>query len=80
MSESMKVVKFPARDLADIPAALRRIASEIEAGEYGDSHNLAWVIDCGDGRIECGLLGNAPEAGSLGHFLFCKAAHKLMEA
>lgn len=64
------LVSLPDRDLRDIPRALRDLADSIEAGEYGAAHNLAWVIDCGDNRIEVGLLGAAPEPAPTAYFLF----------
>ena len=74
---NVNVVEFPQRDVKDIPRMLREIANGIEAGEYGDAHNLAWVIDCGDSRIEIGLLGTAPEPGITCYYLFGKAMRKL---
>lgn len=49
----------------------------VEAGEYGDAHVLAWVIDCGNQRIECGLAGRSALPGAEGHLLFGLAQHKL---
>ena len=71
------LVKFPAQDLMNLPSGLRNLADSIENGDFGDAHNLAWVIDCGSGRIELGLLGAAPEAGGTGHLLFAIAQRKL---
>lgn len=71
------VVELPVHDPTDIPARLRSLAAQIEAGEYGDAHNLAWVLDCGSGRIEMGLLGRAATIGAEAHLLFCVAAHKI---
>ena len=80
MSDTLKIVPLKAGNLTDIPAALRLIADEIEAGEYGDAHNLAWAIDCGHNRVDCGLLGQAPEPGSTAYFLFGRAMKKLIDA
>lgn len=72
-----KVVEIPVAGTLDVPSALRKLASQIEAGEFGDAHNLAWVIDCGDSRIECGLAGRAPEPGATGYLLFALAQRKI---
>lgn len=71
------VVKLPDRDLTDVPKTLRALADAIERGEYGDAHNVAWVIDCGDSRVECGMAGAAPEPGATAHLLFAIAQRKL---
>ena len=77
MADPLKVVQLPSRDIGDIPRGLRFIADEIEAGRYGDAHNLAWVIDCGDSRVEIGMLGQAAEPGAVGYYLFGLAMRKL---
>ena len=73
----LNVINFPDRDVEDIPRMLRVIADEIESKQFGDAHNLAWVIDCGDGRLEIGLMGAAPEAGVTAYYLYGKAMRKL---
>lgn len=74
----LKVLEFPSSPgCTDVAAALRRLADGIEAGEYGDAHNLAWSLDCGDGRIEIGLQGKAPEPGVTAYYLFGIAQRKL---
>ena len=73
----LKVLEFPDRDLRDIPSRLRTLADSIEAGDYDDAHNLAWAIDCGNGRIELGLIGSSPEPGATGHLLFAIAQRRL---
>ena len=60
----MKIVKFPESNLQCIPDALRKLTDQIEAGDYNEAHQLAWIIDCGDSRIEYGLLGKAGSAGA----------------
>lgn len=73
-----ELVKLPDRNVQDIPRALRTLADEIEQGKIGgDCHNIAWVIDAGDGRVECGLLGPAAESGPTGYLLFGKAMRAL---
>lgn len=76
-TKQLKVVEIPVAGTLDVPSALRKLASQIEAGEFGDAHNLAWVIDCGDSRIECGLAGRAPEPGATGFMLFALAQRKI---
>lgn len=67
---TLSVVSFPSKDIRDIPLSLRALADSIELGLYDDAHNLAWVIDCGEGRIEAGLLGSAAEVSPTAYFLF----------
>lgn len=74
------VLQFPDRDLTDVPRTLRALADAIERGEYGDAHNVAWVVDCGDSRVACGLAGAAPEPEATAHLLFAIAQRKLEKA
>ena len=68
---SLKVIEFPPQHAAQsVSEGLRAIADAIDNGEYGDAHNLSYVIDCGDSRIEIGLLGKAPEPALTAYFLF----------
>lgn len=73
----LNVVTFPERHIGDIPRALRDLADNIEAGHFHDAHVLAWVIDCGEGRVEVGFLGQSPEPGAVAHYLFALAQRKL---
>ena len=73
----LKLVHLPECNIQDIPRGLRAIADEIEDGKYSDAHNLAWVIDCGDGRLEIGMLGAAPEPGVTAYYLYGLAMRKL---
>ena len=77
---SVTILRLPDRDLTDVPRALRALADAIERGEYGDAHNVAWVVDCGDSRIEVGMAGAAPEPGATAHLLFAIAQRKLEKA
>ena len=43
----------------DVSKCLRELAAEIDAGNYGDAHNVAWVVACGNGRIEGGMIAKA---------------------
>lgn len=72
-----ELVKLPERNVQDIPRGLRTLAEEIEQGKLGDCHNIAWVVDTGNGHVECGLLGASPEPGPLGHLLFAKGMRAL---
>ena len=72
-----ELLKLPASDMRDVARMVRRIADGIEEGEFGQAHNMAWVMDCGNGRIEVGLLGAAPEPSALGHLLFALGMRKL---
>jgi hypothetical protein len=74
---SAALLQFPDRDLADVPARLRALADQIEAGDYDDAHNLAWVIDCGNGRVELGVLGATPVPAAIAHFLFALGQRRL---
>lgn len=74
---ALNVVRFPERDLKDIPATLRRIADGIERGEYGDAHNLVWVIDEGDSEISVGLCGQSTEPGAVAYHLMGMGMRKL---
>lgn len=74
----INVLKFP--DLpgcSDVAGALRELADNIERGGKGDAHNLAWVLDCGDGVIETGLMGKAPEPAMTAYYLLGLAQRKL---
>jgi hypothetical protein len=73
----VKIVEMPKTCATDVPNALRELANGIEAGEFGDAHNMAWVMDCGDGRVEVGLMGRAPDIGPTAHLLFAIAQRKL---
>lgn len=77
---TMSVVELPQHNIGDVASGLRRLADDIERGEYGDAHNLVWVIDAGSGRIELGLLGHAGEPGALSHFLLALGQRKLERA
>lgn len=73
---NLKVVSFPEHYAAlDIPASLRQLADQIEAGEHGACHNLLWIIDSGNGEIDIGLMGKTGEAAPTA-FLLAAAAQK----
>lgn len=72
------LVELPVTYAANLPEKLRKLAEQIEAGDFGDAHTLAWVMDCGDSRIEIGLMGKSESPGIEAHFLYSLAAHKMM--
>lgn len=74
---SVHLVRFPERDVQDVPAGLRRLADEIERGERPASM-LAWVADEGDGVIGLGLLGQTTEPGAVMHLLLAAAQKRLL--
>lgn len=74
---ALNVVSFPDRNISDIPRMLRAIANSIEGDEYGEVHNVVWVMDRGNGRIEVGLLGQSGEAAPAAHFLLALGMKKL---
>lgn len=74
----MKVVELPTHNLADVSGGLRRLADDIDAGSYGDAFNLVWIIDCGNARIEHGMLGNAGEPAATAIMLMEMSKHKLI--
>ncbi len=73
----VELLKFPAQNVGDIPRGLRELAEQIEKGQFGDAHTLAWVIDCGDANIQLGLLGSCSEPGPVGYHLYGMAMRKL---
>ena len=75
---TMKVVQFPpCNAVQNVPEALRSLAASIEAGEFGDAHNIAYVVDCGEQELGLGLLGPAPDSGTTAYYLFGRAMRKL---
>lgn len=74
---SAVLLEFPDQNVADVPSCLRALADAIERGEYGDAHCVAWVVDCGNHRVEIGLAGTSPAPGAEGHLLFGIAMKKL---
>lgn len=78
MSHLCRVLNFPdSNAILDVPAALRGLADAIDRGDYDDAYNLTWAMDCGDGRIEVGLLGKAPEPAITAYYLLGLAQRKL---
>jgi len=73
-----EVLKFDGGDLRDIPAGLRALADGVERGEYGDAHNLVWLVDKGGGEMDVGMLGPAPEFGPTAYLLLGMAMQKIV--
>lgn len=80
MTTNLKIVTIDQPSAFDIPAALRNLATDIENGDFGNPHNLAWIIDCGGGRIEIGVLGKVSELAPVAYWLFGLAKRKLENA
>ena len=78
---AINVVEFPPHYAAlDIPASLRHLADDIEAGDIGGAaHSLLWVVDAGGGNVELGIMGKVSDAGFAAYFLAGAAQKKLME-
>lgn len=73
-----EVKPFPLSGILDVPGGLRKLADEIEAGKWGDAHNLAYAIDGGDGMIGVGMLGQSTrEPGTEAHLLYSIACQRL---
>ena len=77
---SAELVQFPPQDCTKVAIGLRNLADAIENGGYGDAHNVAWVIDCGNKRIEIGLLGACPELATSLHYLLSLGVRNVEKA
>lgn len=75
----MELLQFPKSNIPDVSASLRELADGIDAGDYGDAHNLAWIIDEGDGSVSFGMMGTSTSPGAEAHLLFCIAAKQIEE-
>ena len=73
-----KVVDMTTRSINNLPERLRTLANQIEMGDFDDAHTLAWVMDCGNSRIEIGLMGKSESPGIEAHFLMSLGAHKII--
>ena len=76
----LKVLAFPEKNLADVPATLRRLADDIEKGELGKVSSLAWV--CSESTAEqmnlhVGLMGEAQDSVALAYYMLALAQRKL---
>jgi len=78
MPGHLKLVDFPFKPAAvDIPTALRKLADEIEAGDYNAALSLLWVIDCGNADIRAGLMGQCSDPGGVAYLLAGVAQRKI---
>lgn len=75
--ETAKVLRLPIGGARGVAAELRDLAARIEAGEFGEIHSVAWVADCGDMKVEVGLVGASPLPGPAAHLLLSMGARKL---
>lgn len=74
----MNLIEFPKANVRDIESGLHNLISDIGAGKYGAAHNVIWIIDCGNGKVEFGMLGDAGEPGPVAHLLMSLAQYKLI--
>lgn len=72
-----ELVQFPERASADVVSGLRDLADQIEAGEYDEARTLVWVCDCGNGRLEVGHIGFAPEPAATAYLLLGRAMTRI---
>jgi hypothetical protein len=75
----MKLLKFPEIGINDVHTGLRNLATSIESGNFGDAHNLVWVVDCGEGVVETGLLGKASAPGAEAFLLLAMGQKTIMD-
>lgn len=73
MKPDLKIVTIESPGILDIPEALRNLAKQIENGDLDAAYNLAWVIDCGEGHIEAGIMGKVANVSSDAYLLFALA-------
>lgn len=66
----LNLVQLPVSNTQDVPSSLRALADSIAEGNYGDAHNIAYIIDCGDDNLRTGLFGKSNEPGAEAHLLF----------
>lgn len=74
----MNIVNLPVSNIIDIPNGLRKLADDIESGKFNNSHQLAWVIDCGDAVIECGFMGASTSSAAEFNLLLDLAKFQLL--
>lgn len=74
----MEIVSFPTQTAAlDIPASLRNLADEIEAGEFGAVLRLAWTIEQENGNIDVGLMGQCSDPAPITYMMFGMAQRRV---
>lgn len=78
----LKVVDNEWTSVADVARGLRALADELDAEletEGKITHNVAYVIDRGDGDVFVGLLGQAPFPAVTCHWLLSIGKHKMVK-
>ena len=73
------VVEMPRSSVASVVDGLRALADKLEADGVV-AHNLAWVLDGGDGNIEMGLLGPSPQPATTAYFLLGLGKRRLEDS
>lgn len=74
----MRVVEFTGASVVTIADGLRALADALEA-EGAVVHNVAYVVDKGDGNVDVGLLGQAPHPATTCHFLLAVGQAKMIQ-
>jgi hypothetical protein len=59
VSAQLKAVELPALHKSDICEQLRRLIQNIENGDFGEVHSVAWSLEADDNHIHVGLIGQA---------------------
>lgn len=75
----MNVIEMPRASVADVVEGLRALADKLESDEVV-AHNLAWIIDKGDGVIDIGLLGQSPQPATTAYFLMGLGKRRLEDS
>lgn len=73
----MKVIEWKGPTLESVVDGLRALADAIETGSE-EVHNVAYVIDKGNGSVSVGLLGVAPVPAETAYFLMAAGKKKLL--
>ncbi len=45
----LKVIEFPSRNVSDIPAMMRAVADDIEAGNFGEANTAICILEGSEG-------------------------------
>ena len=77
MGAELRVAAFTGSSLASVVDGLRALADAIEA-EGKTVHNVAYVVDKGDGDVDVGVLGHAPHPAPTAHMLLAVGQAKLI--
>ena len=66
MPSTLNLVQHPAHDLSNVPAMLRRLADDIEAGKYGEVYAAGVVLEAAECPVfGFGLTGHAQNVSEL---------------